>query len=767
MVIELFPVTQWMPNQQAPTRSDGLTVADALGSLSLGDHCEAGDETKEPNEGRNEAPAFGLPSAGRAWAGADTQPESDGLWRPSPKVAAGPHVEGRQADNLSEQGKLAVQGNLQVTGKVVFILKADHREDHMGSLVITSALKADGKMSDQDSYVMFHPADRRVPYILIARGELPSLFVDNPGAYANSIFMACMKPEWPVSSKLPWGENVRFVGEAGEIDTETKALLRQHGVDHGDFPPGVLRSLQNFLPENTEEADPGTNIRGSKWKIPQEEIAKRRDLRKERIFTIDPTGARDLDDALSVTPLADGTIEMGVHIADVTYFIRPNSDLDQEARRRATTVYLVQKAIPMLPPLLCEELCSLNPQVDRLTYSCIWRMHADGTLVDEPAWFGRTVIRSCCKLDYQTAQNMIEGSIKPEHASSTAAHLWDPNRRPTTFTCEEVCNDVLLMNTLAKERRAKRFENGSLSLNVPKLTFKLDDNGNPIEFASYPIRDSNKLVEEYMLLANFLVAQQMLEVAGSQAFLRMHPPPEGLESLKKQLAGCGFEMDITSSASIQASLLRIGAQCDDEDIFLACTMMATIPMQLAEYVAAGKADTWKHYALAIPCYTHFTSPIRRYADVMVHRILTATLEGGDAMARTYDVETVKTIADHCNDKRLAAKHAQERGDEVYLAVHVQSNPLEVEAVVVSLGRNCFTVNVPHLGLTERIYLDKILDATSTFDETEKSLFLQAKSTTANGWTTATIKVMSKVVVRCMAAEKKGPIQLLLQFLWPK
>ncbi|CAN0555168.1 unnamed protein product, partial [Ectocarpus sp. 8 AP-2014] len=148
--------------------------------------------------------------------------------------------------------------------------------------------------------------------------------------------------------------------------------------------------------------------RGSRWKIPKEEISKRRDLRATRIFTIDPTGARDLDDALSITPLADGTFEIGVHIADVTYFVRPNSDLDREARRRATTVYLVQQAIPMLPPLLCEELCSLNPQVDRLTYSCIWRMNVDGTLVDKPAWFGRTVIRSCCKLDYQTAQHMIE-----------------------------------------------------------------------------------------------------------------------------------------------------------------------------------------------------------------------------------------------------------------------------------------------------------------------------------------------------------------------
>lgn len=241
--------------------------------------------------------------------------------------------------------------------------------------------------------------------------------------------MASARSSWSGSSKLPWGHNVRFVGEAGAIHAETLALLSQHGVDHGDFPRTVLRDLEDFLPKNTEDGvDTGANIRGSRWKIPNEEITKRRDLREKRIFTIDPTGARDLDDALSVTPLNDGTVEIGVHIADVSYFVSPNSDLDREARRRATTVYLVQRAIPMLPPLLCEELCSLNPQVDRLTYSCIWRMNTDGTLVDEPAWFGRTVIRSCCKLDYRTAQNMIEGSILPENTSATAPDLWDPKR---------------------------------------------------------------------------------------------------------------------------------------------------------------------------------------------------------------------------------------------------------------------------------------------------------------------------------------------------
>lgn len=240
--------------------------------------------------------------------------------------------------------------------------------------------------------------------------------------------MACVKSHWAVTSKLPWGHNVHLVGETGAINPETEALLSQNGVDHGDFPHTVLQSLEAYLPEENYEVDIGANTRRSKWKIPDEEIAKRRDLRNKRIFTIDPTYARDLDDALSVTLLADGTVEIGVHIADVTFFVKPNSDLDTEARRRATTVYLVQRAIPMLPPLLCETLCALHPYVDRLAYSCIWKMNANGTRVDEPPWFGRTVIRSCCKLDYQTAQRMIDGSILPDNTSSTTPDLWDPNR---------------------------------------------------------------------------------------------------------------------------------------------------------------------------------------------------------------------------------------------------------------------------------------------------------------------------------------------------
>lgn len=255
-----------------------------------------------------------------------------------------------------------------------------------------------------------------------------------------------------------------------------------------------------------------------------------------------------------------------------------------------------------------------------------------------------------------------------------------------------------------------------------------------------------------------------------------------------------------------------------------CTMMATIPMQNAEYVAAGAADSWRHYALNIPIYTHFTSPIRRYADVMVHRILTATLEG--TVENTYAVDAIAETAHHCNEKRLAAKMAQERSDEVrifcrtlvnaqfqtlctvefrarcaffflplypheatstqieatwrivqtasvrceiqvYLAVHVASNPLEEEAVVISVGEQSFTVNVPRLGVTSRIFTDKIPDIAATFDEAEKIIRLQASSTTTHSWTDASIKVFAKVQVLCTVAESTGPIQIELKFLRPK
>lgn len=317
---------------------------------------------------------------------------------------------------------------------------------------------------------------------------------------------------------------------------------------------------------------------------------------------------------MHVKRLGDDIVEVGVHIADVSFFVRPSTALDEEARRRATTVYLVQKVIPMLPPLLSEQLCSLNPNVDRLAYSVIWKMRLDGTLVAEPAWFGRTIIRSCAKLDYDTAQRMIEGEITPDMSETQISEdMWQTNRRPVGHSWRDVVSDVLLMHTIAKARRKTRLESGALVLNRVKTVFKLDIDGNPTLAQPYPIKDSNKLIEEYMLLANYLVAEEMIVKLGKPAFLRQHPPPssKGLEELKVLAEAANLPIDTTTASTLQASLNRIAREADPL-VIQAVTALLAKPMNTALYFVAGSKPSteWRHYALAIPYYTHFTSPIR-------------------------------------------------------------------------------------------------------------------------------------------------------------
>eukprot|EP01035_Chromulina_nebulosa_P017433 gene17433-22985_t len=219
------------------------------------------------------------------------------------------------------------------------------------------------------------------------------------------------------------------------------------------------------------------------WQIPLDEINKRKDLRDYRIFTIDPPTAKDLDDAVHIQELADGTYSVGVHIADVSYFLEEDTALDLEARNRATSVYLVQKVIPMLPPILCEQLCSLNPNVDRLAFSCIFKMNQDGTLCDDKPWFGKTVIRSCAKLDYPTAQRMIDGVIpltnNDDFLKNLSNDTWEDKRRPIGQDAYKLVKDVLLLHQLAVPRRQLRLNNGALVIQNSKLTFSLDHHGNP------------------------------------------------------------------------------------------------------------------------------------------------------------------------------------------------------------------------------------------------------------------------------------------------
>jgi len=484
---------------------------------------------------------------------------------------------------------------------------------------------------------------------------------------------------WHATNKWPPCTNVKLLCGTCNVQDETKALLVENEVDHGPFPPAVLKDVETSV-QSGRFVDNTTGDMG--WKPTQEMYKGRRDYRKQRIFTIDPTTAKDLDDALHITPLPDGRVEIGVHIADVSHFIEENSAVDEEALKRATTVYLVNDVIPMLPRPLCEIACSLNENVERLAFSCVWKMNLDGTLPKKgDIWYGRTVIKSCSRLDYATAQNIIDKKVA-NGEQQVDEKYWPKSRQPTGgHTIDEVAADVRLMHKVAMARRALRFENGALALNGIKLAFQLEDDGEtPKLCAPYPLRDSNRLIEEFMLLANYLVAQRLITHAHGRALLRNHSPP--LELGMQQVVDVsresyGFEIDTTNSNTLQSSLSRLSRECDDPLVVQCVTESLMTPMRPAEYIAAGELDAveWQHFALNIPYYTHFTSPIRRYPDVIVHRLLQATLDD-NVDDYPLNQNEINTQAGHCNDMRMNAKKAQERSDRVFLSLYLKENPIK-------------------------------------------------------------------------------------------
>ncbi|XP_033619881.1 DIS3-like exonuclease 2 [Fukomys damarensis] len=431
---------------------------------------------------------------------------------------------------MSPDPRALTEKLLQRSAKVVYILEKKHSRAATGILKLLAEKNSDLFRK----YALFSPADHRVPRIHVPLKDCPQNFLTRPKDYANTLFI-CRIVDWKEDSNFALGQLAKSLGQAGEIEPETEGILTEYGVDFSEFSSEVLECLPQSLP----------------WTVPPEEVSKRRDLRKECVFTIDPLTARDLDDALSCRPLADGTFQVGVHIADVSYFVPEGSQLDKVAAERATSVYLVQKVVPMLPRLLCEELCSLNPMSDKLTFSVIWTLTSEGKILEE--WFGRTIIRSCTKLSYEHAQSMIERPaekipeqelppISPEHSS------------------EEVHRAVLNLHRIAKRLRQQRFTDGALRLDQLKLAFTLDcETGLPQGCHIYEYRDSNKLVEEFMLLANMAVAHRIHHAFPEQALLRRHPPPQTkmLGDLVEFCTQMGLAVDVSSAGALNKSLTRI------------------------------------------------------------------------------------------------------------------------------------------------------------------------------------------------------------------
>jgi DIS3-like exonuclease 2 len=648
-----------------------------------------------------------------------------------------------RATPMHPMDDVAKRGNLQPTGRVVFVLEKLRPKKYIGTLGLFGDIRENAPMSKTDTKAIFKPSNVRYPHMIVNRSDLPAAFIADPFNQQNQIYSAELCSYWPEASKMAFVNNVVALGEAGTIEVETIALLMENNLEHGDFSQEMLLPLYRMLGLSGAAAHSGGAGRKSEsgWAIPPEEISRRVDLRKTRIFTIDPPNAKDLDDAMHVTLLADGTYEIGVHIADVSYFLDEGSLLDGEAKKRATSIYLVQKVIPMLPPLLCEELCSLNPNVDRLAFSCIWRMNEDGTLVSgwQP-WYGRTVIRSCAKLDYYTAQRMITGEIPSTPSSGSDADsfltgisdaVWPLSRRPVASGnyrqfAWEIARDVCLLNRVAMNRRALRFANGALVLTHPKLTFERDPVTNqPINFAVYQIQNSNQLIEEYMLLANYLVAQELLIKCGNAAFLRNHPVVDGESRNFKDLISLAnklnLEINFENSQGLQESIRRLSSM-QDADVAQVVTSVLLHQMKLATYMVAGDCseEEWRHFALNIPYYTHFTSPIRRYADVMVHRqLFLALTQPEEAASLQHDdakVGDFSATAEQCNTMKLASKTAQERSDTVYLSMYLVNNPRHEYGVVIGIGEKSFTVLIDSIFVEERFFVDKMPHVQSSFDK---------------------------------------------------
>lgn len=389
--------------------------------------------------------------------------------------------------------------------------------------------------------------------------------------------------EWPDHLNNPFGEIIDVLGTPGDNEVEMNSILAEF-----DFP----RSFPSIVLNETSQI---------KEEISKKEISKRRDFRKLFTCTIDPKDAKDFDDALSVERLENGNWEIGIHIADVSHYIHPESALDQEAFQRATSVYLVDRVVPMLPEKLSNKVCSLRPDEDKLTFSAVFEMDETGKVHQQ--WFGKTIIRSDKRFVYDEVQNIIETG-KGEHKE-----------------------DILLLNKIAQILRKKRFNNGAINFKSTEVKFDLDEKGKPLSAYIKEQKESNQLVEEFMLLANRKVAERMARKRGTQKprtfVYRVHdePNPDKLMTMVSFVNRLGYKMNVNSRVGLAKSFNNLFKQIAGKGEENMIETIAIRTMSKAEY----STQNIGHYGLAFKYYTHFTSPIRRYPDLMVHRLLERAL----------------------------------------------------------------------------------------------------------------------------------------------
>ena len=481
--------------------------------------------------------------------------------------------------------------------------------------------------------------------------------------------------DWQPGSKSPVGELVERLGLAGNNDTEMHAILAEYELPY------------RFEPE-VEEAAAAIDAR-----ITAGEIASRRDFRDTTTFTVDPADAKDFDDALSVRKVRDGVWEVGVHIADVTHYVRPHSIIDDEAVERGTSVYLVDRTVPMLPERLSNELCSLRPNETSLCFSAVFTLNEQLEILDE--WFGRTVIHSDRRFTYAEAQEVIETG-KGDFAE-----------------------EILTLNRLAQELRRQRFRNGAISFDREEVKFRLDENGKPLGVYFKEQKESNQMIEEFMLLANRRVAEfcshrrnEKGRAVPRTMVYRVHDAPseEKLDRFRQFILRFGHVFKATKGRAVAREMNKLFKQIKGSTEENAVSTMAVRAMAKAYY----STDNIGHYGLAFPCYTHFTSPIRRYPDMMVHRLLAHYLAGG----KSVDKAEIDTLCEHASDREIVAAEA-ERASIKYKMVEFMKEHIgeEFEGHISGLTEWGIYVELDETHIEGMSFLRDVEGDYYTFDET--------------------------------------------------
>ncbi|KFP22692.1 DIS3-like exonuclease 1, partial [Egretta garzetta] len=578
-------------------------------------------------------------------------------------------------------------GDPMPTGKVVGIIQKNWRD-----YVVTFPAKEESQSQGRNTQkILVTPWDYRIPKIRISTQQAEAL---------QEYRVVVRIDSWESTSVYPNGHFVRVLGRIGDLEGEIAAILVENSICVAPFSEIQMSEMPTSSSKNP-------------WKVNPEEEKKRLDLRDTHlIFSIDPKGCEDVDDALSVRTLPNGNLELGVHIADVTHFVAANSYTDVEARARATTYYLADRRYDMLPSVLSADICSLLSGVDRYAVSVLWELEKESYEMLRVC-YNKTIIRSAYKLVYEAAQGLLDGDTS---AVGDILELKDLDERTRQKQLDELVWAISKLADIARHVRAKRDSCGALELEGVEIRVQLDDKNNIHDLIPKQPLEVHETVAECMILANHWVAKKISENFPHQALLRQHPPPrqEFFTELRECASAKGFSIDTRSNKALAESLDKANDP-SDPIVNTLLRSMATHAMSNALYFSTGSCpeEEFHHYGLALEKYTHFTSPIRRYADIVVHRLLmAATLKEtkGDVKDYIFSNKDLEELCRHINNRNRAAQRAQKQSTELFQCMYFKDKTPETDerciadGVIYSIRTNGVLVFVPRYGIKGAAYM---------------------------------------------------------------